>query len=329
MLRVRIQNDTVRIGKHFGLSFQRTLRIPDDGSVYPLPPGLGQFPIRRVRDYETRVPESWRRRGGVFLPIYQREAMWLCFDAPDWRPCAVQVAAGTVNTLSGRRWSRRLTGRPQNYLVCPDQPWLDGIKAGEGFIRQFVAMPLGMGYTVEGQITGREEFGGLQVMVVEPKPGRFPDRPPVEQRRGTDELFCCCESAGLEMGLGAGGRMRQKIYPDAYGIDTWDPSNTGRVFVHLANSMMYREITGEEPPATPVSARTYAEHGLPWFDLYDEHRADIEAPAALRGVRSVKEIDASKGFAPQQDDAAVGLGSPSAEMILPATAAPAVAVVES
>ena len=46
------------------------------------------------------------------------------------------------------------------------------------YIRQFVAMPLGSGYTVEGQITGAEEFGGIQILAFEPKPGRFPDAPP-------------------------------------------------------------------------------------------------------------------------------------------------------
>ena len=30
------------------ISFQRTLRIPDDGKDYPLPPGLGQFPMKHV-----------------------------------------------------------------------------------------------------------------------------------------------------------------------------------------------------------------------------------------------------------------------------------------
>ena len=55
------------------LTFQRTLRIPDDGRAYPLPPGLGAFPLRRVDDYASRVPEGWAERGGVFLPMYQRE----------------------------------------------------------------------------------------------------------------------------------------------------------------------------------------------------------------------------------------------------------------
>jgi hypothetical protein len=38
----------------------------------------------------------------------------------------------------------------------------------------------------------------------------------------------------------------------------------GRVFVHIANSMMYRQITGMQPPSTPVNASEYAASGFPW-----------------------------------------------------------------
>ena len=62
------------------IDFQRTLRIPDDGSDYPLPPGLGSFPLRHVDDYADRLPAAWQRRGGVLLPMHQAEAMWLSFD---------------------------------------------------------------------------------------------------------------------------------------------------------------------------------------------------------------------------------------------------------
>ena len=33
------------------IEFQRTLRIPDDETDYPLPPGLGDFPLRHLDDY--------------------------------------------------------------------------------------------------------------------------------------------------------------------------------------------------------------------------------------------------------------------------------------
>jgi hypothetical protein len=103
----------------------------------------------------------------------------------------------------------------------------------------------------------------------------------------------------MEMGLGAGGRMRQQIYPDCYGIDTWDTGSVSTVHVRIANSMMWREITGEEPPSTPVSARTYTEYGLPWFELYDEDRGDVAPSAELAGVKSIKDIDAAKFTRPQ------------------------------
>jgi hypothetical protein len=58
MLQARFTQDEVRIGSHFGVSSQRTLRIPDDGNTYPLPPGLGRFPLRRVADHAGSVPAA-------------------------------------------------------------------------------------------------------------------------------------------------------------------------------------------------------------------------------------------------------------------------------
>src|SRR5204862_7403701 len=95
------------------VSFQRTLRIPDDGRTYPLPPGLGEFPLRLVRDYAHRVPAAWARRGGVILPMYQREAMWLCFGGS---PHALKVGIGKVCAISGEPWSDGLRPYPQNYV---------------------------------------------------------------------------------------------------------------------------------------------------------------------------------------------------------------------
>jgi hypothetical protein len=298
-LQARTQPDRLQIGG-LEVTFQRTLRIPDDGNTYPLPPGLGAFPIRKVEDYAERVPQPWREKGGVFIPMYQREALWMSFHSPE--RMAVKVAVGKIDALSGRRWNERLTKRPQNYLVCPDQPWLDGINAGDGFIRQFVAMPLGMGYTVEGQLTGQEEEGGIQIKAFKSKlPPRSYDSFDGEQ------IVACMAAPGDSMGLGAGGKMRQDIFPDPYGIETWDTESAGRVFVHIANSMVWRDITGEEPPPTPISAALYTEHGFPWFDLYDEGKGDIAGSKTLGGVKTIKEIDKDKGFGSQQDDTTIGV----------------------
>jgi hypothetical protein len=47
------------------IGFQRTLRIPDDGKDYPLPPGLGRFSIKHVDDFAKEVPQLWLEHGGV------------------------------------------------------------------------------------------------------------------------------------------------------------------------------------------------------------------------------------------------------------------------
>ena len=88
------------------IDFQRTLRIPDDGNNYPLPPGLGRFPIKHVDDYAKKVPSLWTEHGGVMLPMYQSEALWLNFNSEylrDYRtsyPFAIKVATGKINAVS-------------------------------------------------------------------------------------------------------------------------------------------------------------------------------------------------------------------------------------
>jgi hypothetical protein len=314
MWNIRIVDNRVEIGERFAISFQRTLRIPDDGREYPLPPTLGVFAARRVRDYQDRLPAEWldQEQGeAVFIAMYQREALWLAFEAPSWKPCAVKIGVGRVNALTGEAWREGLHAGPQDYLVCPLQPWLDGIKTGEGRVRQFVAMPLGQGYTVEGQLTGEERHGGLQVAVYDPKPGRFPDKPPPPS--GPQVLAAVGPGLGgpmssappapvQGMGLAAGGQMQQKIYPDPHGLDTWDLSSAGGLNVFIVNSLQYTQITGEPPPSSPVSARTYTEYGFPWFALYDEALDSLPATDALAGVQTVRQIDEGREIPPGDED---------------------------
>jgi hypothetical protein len=303
MLEISIEDLRIRIGQRFSVSFQRTLRIPDDGREYPLPPGLGTFPIHRAADF-PKTPAVWRESGDAFIPMYQREAMWLGFDAESWKPNAVQIGVGNINAVSGEAWAEGLSAKPQNYVVCPAQPWLDGINVGEGRVRQFVAMPLGSGYTVEAQIGGSKEVGGIRIAVYEPVPGRFPDEPPPTKRT----MYQMAMSAPMaEMGLAAGGAMRQKIYPDSFGIETWDTKNRAAILVHIVDSASYRELTDREPPPTPIDAKTYTEYGFPWFDLYDEQRGTIEGGERFREVKPIGTLDAGRGVQDQEGATPVDL----------------------
>jgi len=296
MLNVTVEGDRVRIGERFAVSFHRTLRIPDDGRSYPLPPGLGRFPIERVADFPDGLPGSWHDHNGVIIPLYQREALWIGFDAAAWKPNAVKIGVGGVNAVTGAAWDDRLRANPQDYLVSPPQAWLDGVISGDGSVHQFVAMPLGMGYTLEAQMTDAESIGGIQILVFEPRPGRFPDRPP-EKPPGSPTML-----HAPAMGLGAGGQISQKLYADPHGVEAWDTDNRGRVNVHLVNSDQYQALTGKSPPPTPVDAKAYVAHDLPWFDLYDEGLPHLPPAAPLIGAKTIRELDTVLGLEPGSEE---------------------------
>lgn len=313
---VEIVRDQLVLGP-VTVNFQRTLRIPERG-LHPLPPGLGRFPLRRVADYPDTAPAEWLSRGGVMLPIYQREAMWLSFNASE--PTALQVGVGKVCAVSGLPWIEHLVKDPQNYVALPKQPWLDGINAGDGFIRQFVAVPLGSGATVEGQVTGEETHGGVQLRAV-----GLTQQALAAWRAAQEAVPETCADMMMDggplpapsasMGLGAGGRMRQEVYADDRLLADYDESGDRRVFVHLCSAAQWAAITGEVPPPTPVDRDAYVDAGLPWFDYYDADARDLAAAEELTKVKSVGEVlgNHEKPFVPVDPTKVVTLnGAPGA-----------------
>ncbi|MGW3138833.1 hypothetical protein [Streptomyces sp. NPDC001139] len=311
---VRIDGNTLRLPGGVAVRFVRTLRLPETGT-HPLPPGLGEFPVRRVADYPDTALEAWRARGGVMLPVYLREAMWLSFSGTT-EPAALQVGVGKVCAVSGRPWSDRLSRKPQNYVVLPRQPWLDGINSGKGTVRQFVAVPLGLGATVEGQVTGEEVWGGVQLQSFPLREGKLAEWREAERRRAQlDRERGPAPGAGYgmampmaappapgavpapaaaraprtaaAMGLGVGGSMRQEVYQDDRPLDDWSERPAGRVFVHLVTPPEWRRITGETPPPSPVDRAAYTRAGLPWYDYYDQDAQDLSPTDTLEAVKPV------------------------------------------
>lgn len=260
------------------VSFQRTLRIPDDDQDYPLPAGLGRFPVWPVDDFE--VPEHWREHGGVFFPMYQSEAMWISLSSMGWPayPFALKIAAGKINAVTGSAWSNELSADPQDYLVLPAQPWLDGFNVAEGIVRQFVAARLGEGHTAEEQLTGEAQWGGLQIIAYPMKAEVYRERieiPYEQQRAKVNENYLdipafCRRQSDEDLGLAPGGLIKQAIAKDPYGLDAWDTAHASRCFVHLLNSQAFQALTGHRPPTEPITPSQYRKYGIPWFDFYHD-----------------------------------------------------------
>jgi hypothetical protein len=293
------------------MEFQRTLRIPDDGTDYLLPPGLGAFPLRHVDDYAQNVPESWIEHGGVMLPMYQSEAMWIAFGfgyGVNRYPFAVKIATGKINAVTGKEWQNGLNRRPQDYVVVPEQPWLDGYCVEKGVIRQFVAMPLGAGYSVEEQLTGEAEYGGIQIIAYPMKREayeRIKDRWSDAPVALASKALKVGSAKPFAMGLAPGGRMRQNIYDDTFKFEDWELEHSSRCFVHIANALVWRAITGKALPTVPPTAKEYTKAGLPWFDLYDGDKQALEGAKGLKGIKSVLQFGKEKGDVPLPENETV------------------------
>jgi hypothetical protein len=104
--------------------------------------------------------------------------MWINFKSMCAKKYLIKIYVGGVNAVSGesaiedagtqlRRQAKQRPGAAslQDYIVVPQQKWLDGIADSNGTVRQFVAMPFGGGYSVESQVTGRDAAGGIQIEV--------------------------------------------------------------------------------------------------------------------------------------------------------------------
>ncbi len=339
-LPLAVQNDALHIGRHARISFHRTLRIPEDGRDYPLPAGFGRLPIVRVEDYAERVPEKWLEQGGFIIPLYQREALFLEFAGVKWRPTIAKVSVGRINAISGKEHDLKIRPHRQDYVVIPDQRWLDGINSGDGTVSQFVAMPLGRGYTIEAQITDEEKYGGFQLAIFDPRIGRFEEQDPEEREAALEQLkqramhaaemvrrakifdsgdgesqAICSRTATPcargpspvhmhmadprddEMGIAAGGRIKQQILEDNYGAESWDEAIFRDVVIHIVNSEAYQRITDLPAPPCPITAAHYARHKIPWYSDYEEKARAVAPAGVFKRIFSIGQIDKKRGVA--------------------------------
>ena len=336
--------DELLIGRYTRISFNRTLRIPEDGREYPLPAGFGRLPILRVEDYAKRVPEQWLEQGGFIIPLYQREALFLSFACVAWRPTIAKVSVGRINAISGKEHDLKIRPHRQDYVVIPEQRWLDGINSGDGIVSQFVAMPLGKGYTIEAQITDEEKFGGFQLAIFDPRTGRFPEQDPKESEaaiaalkqralqaaalpkatvkmqqtqplskgeislasarpRASQPLLAKLQTEEAiidEMGIAAGGSIKQQIIEDTYGAESWDEDARRDVVIHIVNSEAFHRITGLPAPPSPITADDYSRNKIPWYSDYEEKKRVVAPAGIFKRIFSIGRIDRSRGITSEE-----------------------------
>ena len=179
-------------GSSIDISLNRTLRVPEDGTVYDHPALFGPFPLLNVDLLQDKLPDLMAQKSGLLIPMFSREALSIGFKTDSLRPVknvfnqsqrnnqpfAIKILAGSVNTISGGleegHGRSRQREKQQDYIVAPLQGRVDGFfaKAGANIVRQFVAMPVFSGYAAESQLKGKDNFGGIQLAIAPRFAGR-------------------------------------------------------------------------------------------------------------------------------------------------------------
>ncbi|KAF4439739.1 hypothetical protein F53441_12484 [Fusarium austroafricanum] len=364
----RVSQDKIEL-EDLVITFKRTVRVPDNDESNHLPPDMGSFPLFKIDDYAGKLPVKMAQKGGLFLPMYQREALWIYFESS--HRYAIKIFVGGINAISGepavptressvRRQNLVKEGKSlQDYIFVPGQRWLDGIAVEPGHVRQFVAMPVGTGHSVEFQMTGEEKAAGIQFEITKLVPlvksigsgsgekltititapcGRTIR---VTARTGTrgwalkealeqngistfeatlyyadgptrvgdySTLGACGISDGdtlellplliggggprtlapdiVEMSIAGGGRISQEIV--AVPKQKYQKSIPATFNVQILNSASFERVTSQKPPKSPVTAKTYADCGYPFFALYEE---PSNISGNFEGLRSVAQMD--------------------------------------
>ncbi|KAJ7756989.1 hypothetical protein B0H16DRAFT_1721456 [Mycena metata] len=285
-------------------AFNRTLRVPDDKKRYPLPPGLGT-PTgsgRRLRRQSSRLyQDAWRLHNGIpplAFPLFQREALWMSIKGSD---CAIKLSVGGINAITGGKRDEKPPHGVQDYVVGGlKQLWVDGIATKPGVVRQFVAMKLGYGYTIEEQLSSTTD-GGIQIDV-------FPSL--------TAQVAFSRLPKWMEMELDRSPRqltidVDEKI---VMAIRKLPPMETLRDMVRFSTAepvlaVLYRDA-GEPEPGPGIFVKTltgeiYTILGLEPFDtIYDLKLRVIEedkkgglSPANLRLIFSAKQLEDGRTLA--------------------------------
>ena len=208
--------------------------------------GNDRVPLFHIDDYTQDLPDAWVKRGGLIAPV--RSGQKLRIKLSGNYPFAIKIATGKVNAITGEPWSDHLNFDQQDYLLSSRQSTFSGFRRPDGTIHQFVVSPMGVGATIEEEVTGAAEFGGIQLVA-------YPLSASTYQKSRSETRFSInlspeaeerIKAAALKpLGLAAAEPVQEElIKADYYSPQDWDTRQSRRCFIHLLDREDFLRITG-------------------------------------------------------------------------------------
>ena len=303
------------------ITFHRTVRVADGRTPSNLPPSLGRMRLHSVKQYRKNCPKSWDDEA-FFMALHDTEAMWMSFTPCGAPSAILVGAGGInalngekLGTVLAK--DNYMVAPPQPWLDgWKDQ---DGTvyqfvatphKAGEG---------LSVGEQLIGK---ESKTGAIGIAVFDPMdPGKLkPAHAPHEwygyspvggacgqmiksfDDDGLESMNYAAPTSSLhtnsmkrkapaslradiklsEMGVGKGGKIIQKIYPDPYGVEVWKKRPAAIFAVYLVDAKTAAEITGEKVASPAVNE----DYKGAWFGLQDNTLGDVAGSDKFTGLKS-------------------------------------------
>lgn len=130
----------MQFGNECAVKFLQYFKLAGVGDIEP-PKIVGA--IAPIKTSGLRLPPQLAKVGGVIVPLFQSEALWLQFNASE--PHAVQVTYDKVNAVNANAPvnNKKLEATPkcQDYIVVPKQRLLTGVNRDLNLVQQFTALP--------------------------------------------------------------------------------------------------------------------------------------------------------------------------------------------
>jgi len=167
--------------------------------------------------------------------------MWIGLGASTAGSTAIRVRLDGLDAITGEPWQPRLAESPQNYVVWPAQPWIEGIYR-DGRLHS--------GFSVESAPSLR-----LELSVYGPRSRRDAR---VESVRARERPLVLHELDGLTGERSLAGL----VMPDRAGL-RWRTRPTATVTVYVAAPSTYRDVTGSEPLGPVAEHERYRGERLP------------------------------------------------------------------